>query len=75
MSVVTDKKPEETKLALFTVVALREDVVGTSLRAGQTGTIVEHLTSGAYEVEFTDSFGNTLESRAFFEDHLTLISG
>jgi uncharacterized protein YodC (DUF2158 family) len=54
---------------------LRQDVPESNLRSGQTGTIVEHLTSGAYEVEFTDSFGNTLESRAFFEDQLVPVSG
>lgn len=63
------------ELALLTVVALRSSMPGTSLQAGQTGTIVEHLSSGAYEVEFTDSFGNTLESRAFLPDQLVPVSG
>jgi hypothetical protein len=75
MSTVTEKKSEETRLALFTVIVLRQDVPESNLRSGQTGTIVEHLSSGAYEVEFTDSFGNTLESRAFFEDQLVPVSG
>ena len=49
---------------MFGVVALAEDLPDADLRAGQTGTIVERLTSGANEVEFTDAFGNTLVSLA-----------
>ena len=69
MSTVTEKR-----LALFTVVAICEDIPGTNLRAGQTGTIVEHLSSGAYEVEFTDAFGCTIESRAFMPERLIPVS-
>ncbi len=50
---------------LLEVVALLEDRPGTSLKAGQVGTIVElHGTGGApaaYEVEFCDKFGRTIE--------------
>ena len=49
---------------LFDVVALTQDLPGVGLRVGQTGTVVERLTDGAYEVEFTDAFGNTLVSLA-----------
>lgn len=47
---------------LFDVVRLVQDLPAFHLRQGQTGTIVERLTSGAFEVEFTDSFGNTIIS-------------
>ncbi len=53
-------KPHEYNL--FDVVALAHDVAGTDLRAGQTGTIVEQLSGGAFEVEFTDTFGCTILS-------------
>jgi hypothetical protein len=75
MSAVTEIKQDKKTLGLFTVVALRDAVPGTNLQVGQTGTIVEHLSSGAYEVEFTDSFGNTLESRTFFPEQLVPVSG
>jgi len=49
------------------VVALLDDRPGTSLKAGQVGTIVEFLGAEgpdgpeAYEIEFCDKDGRTLE--------------
>ena len=61
-------KPHEYNL--FDVVALAQDIAGTDLRAGQTGTIVEQLSGGAFEVEFTDAFGCTLHSLGLLPDAL-----
>jgi len=55
---------------LFDVVALAQDIAGTDLRAGQTGTIVEQLSGGAFEVEFTDAFGCTILSLGLSPDAL-----
>ncbi len=53
---------------LLEVVALLEDRAGTSLKAGQVGTIVESHGAendpAAYEVEFSDKFGRTIEFAA-----------
>ena len=43
---------------------------GTPLRVGQTGTIVDRLADGAFEVEFVDAFGCAIESRGFYADEL-----
>jgi len=61
-------QPHEYKL--FDVVALAQDIAGTDLRAGQTGTIVEQLSGGAFEVEFTDAFGCTILSLGLLPDDL-----
>ena len=61
-------KPHEYKL--FDVVVLTRDIAGTDLRAGRTGTIVEQLSGGAFEVEFTDAFGCTLHSLGLPPDDL-----
>ena len=58
---------QETRPKLLDVVVLLNDRAGTSLKAGQVGTIVELLGdttpvgSEAYEVEFADSHGRTAE--------------
>jgi uncharacterized protein DUF4926 len=41
------------------VVALTEDLPDKGLVRGQVGTVVEVLTSDAYEVEFSDDLGRT----------------
>lgn len=41
------------------VVALVEDLPGRGLVRGQVGTVVEELTPGVYEVEFSDDSGRT----------------
>ena len=44
---------------LLSVVALAEDLPGKGLLRGQVGTIIEKLTAGIYEVEFSDDAGQT----------------
>ena len=56
---------------LYDVVRLANDVPDTSLRAGQTGTIVERLADGAFEVEFMDAFGCAIDSRGFHASELS----
>jgi hypothetical protein len=46
---------------LFDIVELLVDVPDTKLRAGDRGAIVDKHSNKAYEVEFTNSYGETLE--------------
>lgn len=46
-------------IELLDVVALTEVLPERGLRRGQVGTIVEILTPGVYEVEFSDNEGRT----------------
>ena len=54
---------KEIALGQFDVVALKRELHRTditeSFKAGTQGTIVDILPSGVYEIEFSDSFGNT----------------
>jgi hypothetical protein len=43
-----------SKIGLYDVVELVEDLPGTIFRAGMTGTVVETFKSGAFEVEFEE---------------------
>jgi hypothetical protein len=47
------------QINLLDVVALTADLVDRSLARGQVGTVVEHLGSDVYEVEFSDDSGRT----------------
>lgn len=47
------------ELPLLSTVALMEDVPEKGLRRGQVGTVVETLSPGVYEVEFSDDEGRT----------------
>ncbi|MGP0074691.1 MAG: DUF4926 domain-containing protein [Bryobacteraceae bacterium] len=58
------------EIDLLSVVALLEDVAGTSLRRGQVGTVVEILAPGVYEVEFNDDSGQTYALIALRADQL-----
>jgi hypothetical protein len=44
---------------LLDVIALAEDLPVQNLRRGQTGTVVEELAPGVFEVEFCDTQGRT----------------
>jgi hypothetical protein len=61
------KVMQESHPKLLDVVALLEDRTGTKLKAGQVGTVVELLGnetaagSEAYQIEFSDKEGRTLE--------------
>jgi hypothetical protein len=46
-------------LALFSVVALTEDLPSLGLSRGQMGTVIEKLSADAYEVEFSGEHGET----------------
>ncbi len=53
-----------TKLNLFDIVALKNDLPEHSLQSGQVGTIVEILTPEVYEIEFSDDDGQTYATQA-----------
>jgi hypothetical protein len=54
---------EQESIQLLDVVALTVDLPEYNLLSGQVGTIVELLADGtAFEVEFSDSNGQTYES-------------
>ena len=52
--------PSEIKL--LDVVALTEDLSERKLSRGQVGTVVELLSPGVFEVEFSDNEGRTYAS-------------
>lgn len=47
------------EIRLLDVVALTEDVPAYALVRGQVGTVVEALSDGVFEVEFSDDSGRT----------------
>jgi hypothetical protein len=59
-----------TELALFSTVALMEDIPAKGLFRGQVGTIVELLSPGVYEVEFSDDMGRAYAELALTADQL-----
>ncbi|MBC7805065.1 MAG: DUF4926 domain-containing protein [Akkermansiaceae bacterium] len=67
---IAERTDSKIIFKLYDVARLAKDVPGTSLRAGQTGTIVDRLAGGAFEVEFVDPFGCTIESRGFYATEL-----
>ena len=58
------------ELELLSVVALLEDSKDHKLLRGQVGTIVERLTPGVYEVEFSDDEGRAYASLSLRADQL-----
>ena len=61
------------KLNILDVVALIEDIPSKHLRKGEVGTIVEHLDSGVYDVEFADNLGRTYAIASLREAQLMLL--
>lgn len=59
-----------SELEVLSVVALTNDIPAKGLRRGQVGTIVEMLTPGIYEVEFSDDAGRTYASLALSAEQL-----
>ena len=51
-----------TEIRLLDVVALTEDLPERKLSRGQVGTVVELLSPGVFEVEFSDNEGRTYAS-------------
>jgi len=58
---------------LFDVIELITDIPERGLRAGMQGTIVECHSGDAYEVEFTNEFGETLNLLALHPDQFIVI--
>jgi hypothetical protein len=58
------------EIQLLSVVALMEDLTEMALQRGQVGTIVERLSPGVYEVEFSDEQGRTYASLPLRTDQL-----
>jgi Domain of unknown function (DUF4926) len=54
----------ETEIELLDVVALTEDLLDRGLRRGQVGTVVELLSPGVFEVDFSDDEGRTYATLA-----------
>jgi hypothetical protein len=57
----------------FDVVAILEDQPSSGLVRGQVGTVVETLTPGVFEVEFSDNEGRTYASLALKSDQLLVL--
>ena len=58
---------------LLDVVALTEDLPQVHLRRGQVGTVVELLTPGVFEVEFSDNAGRTYASLALRAEQIMVL--
>ncbi len=56
------RRAEIGEITLLDIVALTHDIPEHNLRRGEVGTVVEILSNGdAFEVEFSDSDGQTYE--------------
>ena len=60
------------QIKLLDVVALTEDLAGRKLRRGQVGTVVQVVTPGVFEVEFTDNDGGAFASLALTSTQLMI---
>ena len=60
-------------IQLLDIVALTVDLPKKGLVRGQVGTVVEMLSPGAYEVEFSDVEGRTYAQAAFQGDQLMVL--
>ncbi len=58
---------------LFDIVELIEDIPERGLRAGMQGTIVECHSNNAYEVEFTNEQGETLDFLALYPNQFIVV--
>lgn len=58
---------------LLDVVALAEDIPQHGLTRGQVGTVVELLTPGVFEVEFSDDDGHVYATAALNNQQLMLL--
>jgi hypothetical protein len=61
------------KVHLLDVVALTTDLPERGLVRGQVGTVVEALSPGVFEVEFSDDQGRTYAQLALPEDQLLVL--
>ena len=58
---------------LFDVVELLVDLSDSEVKVGELGTIVEEYGNCAYEVEFANSEGETIEMRALNADQFIVV--
>ena len=58
------------ELKSLSTVALMKDVPEKGLRHGQVGTVIEMLSAGVYEVEFSDDTGRSYANQAIAANHL-----
>lgn len=63
----------EPNLQLLDVVALTTDLPDKGLLRGQVGTVVESLSPGVFEVEFSDDQGRTYAQLALRENQLLVL--
>jgi hypothetical protein len=61
------------KIELLDVVALSRDLPERALVRGQVGTIVESLSDGVFEVEFSDNDGRTYALLPLKADELIVL--
>jgi Domain of unknown function (DUF4926) len=61
------------RIELLDVVALTHDVPEEKLVRGQVGTVVEVLSPGAFEIEFSDDQGHTYAMLPLKEDELIVL--
>ncbi len=61
------------KIELLDVVALTEDLPQRGLQRGQVGTVVEILSPGVFEVEFSDDEGRTYAMLALRAEQLMVL--
>lgn len=61
------------EIDILDVVSLTEEASAENITSGTEGTVVDVLPGGAFEVEFTDSFGNTVFEGAFLRNQLRLV--
>ena len=60
-------------IQLLDVVALTADLPGKRLLRGQVGTVVETLSPGVFEVEFSDDQGHAYAQLAIKENQLLVL--
>ena len=63
----------QSKIDLLDVVALTENLPERNLYRGQVGTVVEFLDERVFEVEFSDTDGQTYASLALEERQLMVL--
>lgn len=64
------RRSQTSAIHLLDVVALTADRPDKGLRRGQVGTVVEVLSAGVFEVEFSDDHGHTYAQLAIPERQL-----
>jgi hypothetical protein len=65
--------PPKDHIRLLDVVALTADLPAGSLLRGQVGTVVEILSPGVFEVEFSDDQGHTYAQVALRDSQLMVL--